>query len=238
MNTIGGVAQAILEAASAALGDGAKVVEARARNLAPIRHIFAEDRYTIRFKKVSEIERDRSIRATLGLSFEGSPENPRPRTIRARPADAYGRRPTPKWRERRMGVAQQHAADYAHEQTARKLGLGAQPTALDRRGAYEVRSRRAAFLRWGHSYVGGRLRGEIFSTGAVIRGRRAEAWVISPTPYARYMEFGTRHNAAHPFLRPAAEESRGEVVALIADAVRGALPHGGANVEIEVVVRL
>jgi hypothetical protein len=32
--------------------------------------------------------------------------------------------------------------------------------------------------------IGGRLRGEIFSTRAVPNGKRAEAWVISPTKYA------------------------------------------------------
>ena len=66
----------------------------------------------------------------------------------------------------------------------------------------------------------------------------AEAWVISPTEYARYQEFGTRHNRAHPFLRPAAEESREEVVGLIADAVREASRTGGSSMDIEIVVRL
>jgi HK97 gp10 family phage protein len=77
-------------------------------------------------------------------------------------------------------------------------------------GRYEVRqalkrtSRSALF----QGRVGGRLRGELR-----IRGpeRHAGSWwmyVESPTPYAPYQEFGTAHNRAHPFLRPALYESR------------------------------
>jgi HK97 gp10 family phage protein len=56
--------------------------------------------------------------------------------------------------------------------------------------------------------IGGRLRGEIFIEGPVRDGNHIWFYVVSPTPYARYQEFGTRHHRAQPFLRPALYESR------------------------------
>ena len=57
---------------------------------------------------------------------------------------------------------------------------------------------------------------------ARAEGSRVVASVVSPTPYAKYQEFGTRHNAAHPFLRPALLESRGEIASLISRSSRSA----------------
>jgi len=62
------------------------------------------------------------------------------------------------------------------------------------------------------SRVGGRLRGEIYSIPAdaskATRTGVIWAYVVSPTEYAKHQEFGTRHNRAHPFLRPALYDSR------------------------------
>jgi len=228
--------QAILEAATEALGQGANVVAARAKSLAPVRRLFSDGGYNIRFKMASEIEasrgaRDNAFRAG-GPPTVVQPEDPgTARTI-------TGKRPPVHWRERRLGAASRLLADYDQEMSRRKAGFLAQPTFLTRRGASEVRTKRATFATFQHLNVGGRLRGEIHATAPTLAGSRAEAWVISPTRYAKYQEFGTRHNAAHPFLRPAAAESRGEIVSRIAAAVTEAARTGTGKAEIEIVVRL
>lgn len=93
---------------------------------------------------------------------------------------------------------------------------------LSRRGRYENRSGRA----FDRNQLGGRLRREIEAIHASLDGRVIRARVISPTPYAKYQEFGTRHNAAHPYMRPAGHESVAEiktdVVVSVARAAKGA----------------
>jgi len=246
------LAQQVFDNAVMALGAGALLVQERAQHLAPVRHIFSGDRYTIRRKRASEIESDRLIRAQLGLSVEGSVDNPRPKTVRTKSplrktepsnrwAGTYGRRPPPKWRERRMRVAQQHLADYQSEMASRKAGNPPQPTVLDRRGAHEVKSKRASSLRWGHAYIGGALRDSIKAWAPEVSGTYAEAWVTAgnqDVDYAKYMEFGTRHAAAHPYLRPALAETRAEIVSRIAAAIRESSRTGGSHLDIELEVRL
>lgn len=231
------LASVIVEAAASALGEGAKLVEARAKHYAPVRRLFADGGHRIRFKRASEIDADRLIRSQLGLGpeFKSGPRRARTRYL---PSEPRFRLPPVHWRKRRTSAALQHLADYDAEMAHRKMGGAPRPTVLTRRGAYEVRSMRAAFASWGHLHVGGRLRGEIHATGVNVAGGQAEAWVISPTPYAKYQEFGTRHNAAHPFLRPAAEESRAEIVSRIAAAVGEAARTGASSTEIEIVVRI
>jgi HK97 gp10 family phage protein len=253
------MALAIFERAVTALGAGANIVETQAKHMAPVRHIFAGDRYTIRAKKASEIEADRTIRAQLGLSIEGSLDNPRPKTVRTKSslrysdptnrwAGTYGKRPAPQWRERRLAAAAQHLSDYTAEMAARKGGEMPQMTVLDKRGAYEVKralagggGRSARSLRWGHAYVGGNLRNSIHALPATTSGGVAEVWVLAggeEAPYAKYMEFGTRHAAAHPFLRPALAESKAEIVGRIAAAIKEASRTGGSSMDINIEVRL
>jgi HK97 gp10 family phage protein len=56
--------------------------------------------------------------------------------------------------------------------------------------------------------LGGTLKREIY-LDMLYRGRRyISRAVISPTYYARFVEFGTRHNKAQPYLRPAVAEAR------------------------------
>jgi HK97 gp10 family phage protein len=230
------IGQAIFEAAAQALGEGANIVAARAKSLAPVRRLFADGGYNIRFKTMSEIGEARGPR-DIAFKFGGpptvvSPEDPSTaRTI-------HGKRPPVHWRERRLAAAQRLLAEYDQEMSRRKMGFEPRATFLTRRGASEVRSKRSNFSTFQHLNVGGRLRGEIHATPATMAGNRAEAWVISPTPYAKYQEFGTRHNAAHPFLRPAAAESRAEIVSRIAAAVSEAGRTGASGAEIEIVVRL
>jgi HK97 gp10 family phage protein len=230
------IGQAILEAATEALGEGANIVAARAKSLAPVRRAFTDGGYAIRFKSMAEIEgargsRDNAFRAGSPPTVV-QPEDPASaRTI-------TGKRPPVHWRERRTSAASHLLTLYDQEMSRRKAGFLAQPTFLTRRGASEVRTKRAVFASWQHLKVGGRLRGEIHAIAPTLAGNRAEAWVISPTRYAKYQEFGTRHNAAHPFLRPAAAESRAEVVSRIAAAVTGAARTGSGKMEIEIMVRL
>jgi len=220
--------QAILEAATESLGEGANVVAARARSLAPVRHLFRGGESSIR---------PRSAPRSSGIS-PLSPDSLN-RTVQA----VYAARPPVNWRGRRLAAAS--AALESYDEGDRST--------LTRRGAYEVRQAlqhpkpgsrsptgrlSPSFATFQHLNVGGRLRGEIHATPSTLAGNRAEAWVISPTRYAKYQEFGTRHNAAHPFLRPAAAESRAEVVSRIAAAIAGASRTGTGKMQIEIVVRL
>lgn len=62
----------------------------------------------------------------------------------------------------------------------------------------------------GRTTLGGRLRDEIYATDPKVSTTKVEGWVISPTPYAKYQEYGTSHNRASPYMRPALYEMRSE----------------------------
>jgi len=66
----------------------------------------------------------------------------------------------------------------------------------------------------------GRLRAEVHAEPAA-GGPTLIARVVSPTPYAKYQEFGTRHNRAQPYLRPALAAARSAFRARLAKAVGG-----------------
>ena len=232
--------EAIFQAAVHGLDLGARRVATLARAKAPVRHIFAGGGYHIRHKSIDEIEGERSVR-------DRALRTASPRQTVVQPGDvpgvwlkrSIGRKPPVHWKERRLSAAQALLELYdAQEARQRSAGIVGHKTVLDRRGAYEVRTMRAQFTTWGHAGIGGRLRGSISAKPATASKTTAEAWVIATAPYAKFQEFGTRHNAARPFLRPAAEESRNEVVRLIADAVREAARTGGSSTEIEIVVRI
>lgn len=241
------IAQAIFESAVTALGEGAQIVEARAKHRAPVRNIFTGNDYRFRPKTIEELASDQAA-GRIGSSITWRHEEMAPIKT-ARGMRSSLRR---EWRQRRLLEAEFHLHAYEDEIAARKAGRSSgrmpEPTRLTRRGAYEVRvalassfkknPRSARWGQWGQSFVGGRLRGEIYATSAKTAGAMAEAWVISPTSYAGFQEFGTRHNRAHPFLRPAAAESREEVVSRIAAAIKEASRTGGPEVDIEVEVRL
>lgn len=85
---------------------------------------------------------------------------------------------------------------------------------LTSRGQWEVASGRAAFTKGDRTTLGGSLKGSIVAVkadpdvreGSVIYGHvRAGSKKVY---YARFQEFGTRHNRPHPFLRPALYDSR------------------------------
>jgi HK97 gp10 family phage protein len=86
---------------------------------------------------------------------------------------------------------------------------------LTARGQSEVKSGRAAYKIPGEqeARIGGALRDSIRiqEPNPDARGGKIYGYVIAGNDrayYARYQEFGTSHNRAHPFLRPALYESR------------------------------
>jgi HK97 gp10 family phage protein len=232
--------QLILQAAAEGLGSGAQLVEARAKRHAPVRSIFAgtptagsvED---IGFLTIGEAMSERSSMVRAGLPPRSTA------SVTTREAPVW-------WQERRMSNAQAllDAGSYMsrkQENMAKAADDYIEPTPymLSSRGASEVRTKRALFSTWGHQHIGGRLRDSIRAQKPVISESGAEAWVIAggeQAPYARYQEFGTVKMRAHPFMRPAAEESREDVAALVAAAVRRVSRTGAGRAQINIVVRL
>lgn len=86
---------------------------------------------------------------------------------------------------------------------------------LNARGRWELRHahklglKGAAYKTKGGRYqLGGRLKGEIEVRKASAREAVIQGSVVSPTYYARFVEFGTRHAAAQPYMRPALAKVR------------------------------
>jgi HK97 gp10 family phage protein len=133
---------------------------------------------------------------------------------------------------RKMGLAagpvrtQRTAASAVHStmslrQLARPGQLANAGPTLTARGRYELKAGRANFKSAGGATLGGRLRGEIHVVPAEGGGTRWTARVVSPTGYAKYVEFGTRHARAQPYLRPALAQVRESFRERMAAAVRG-----------------
>lgn len=134
----------------------------------------------------------------------------------------------------------------ADRDARRRLGLGREYIAAartrigSRRGANKATisvenrsvSRMRLMERPNSPRQGGRLRDEIRVTPVEGEGGKFQVMVVSPTPYAKFQEYGTRRNPASPFLRPALHESRGMVVASVRSAVRSAIK--GKPLEIRV----
>jgi HK97 gp10 family phage protein len=105
--------------------------------------------------------------------------------------------------------------------TKPKLGFEPGPEfdqLLDARGRYEVRSGRALTSATGEAIspgenksqvrIGGRLKNSIIQSSITREGTRVSIQVGTDVPYAMYVEFPTRHNAAQPFLLPALKETQ------------------------------
>lgn len=60
----------------------------------------------------------------------------------------------------------------------------------------------------GQVLLGGRLRDEIHRTPIKVTEKRIYGWVISPTSYAKYQEYGTSRHRAQPYMRPALYKAR------------------------------
>lgn len=221
------ISEAVKLGAVVGLDRAAALVEAAAKQKAPVRSIFGGGKQRVRFKTMAEVKADRSIRRTLGLGRE------------------YVAAPRTRLRSRRgMGKAKTMTLDTANGMSGLRRYLGRRagglsPEAmsmLHRRGRYEVVNRLGPGNKpraWYRGHIGGRLQGEITAVDAKQDGSRFRALVISPTPYAKYQEFGTAHNAAQPYLRPALHESASEVKAVIRSAIKGALRGERLQEEVE-----
>lgn len=207
----------VREAAMQALSQGGLLVANLAREKAPIRKIFAGGRRTFRQKSMKEAEHDRKMLLGLGPEFAAPPRSTL-RHARSRFMRVVTKGDT---QNTPFSAPKRKLAGPGHLQMA---GIEER---LSRRGRSELKTMRASY----GGFLGGRLRAEIHAVPAVVEGSHIRVSVISPTPYAKYQEFGTRHNPAHPFLRPAAEESRAQVVATVAEAIARAAAGGLGSLE-------
>lgn len=185
----------------AAVTDTIRAIEAEAISRAPVRKVFRGGRGRATLQSSEEVAAEAAVRSSLGLA----PGAVRTQRTPAARVHGFGPRrllvkPTFDPRVRRFRGS---SGRFTPPATNRLLFN----TPLTSRGRFELRSGRANVFSNGQATLGGRLRNEITSepaTGEVIFVGR----VISPTPYAKYVEFGTRHARAQPYLRPAVASQR------------------------------
>lgn len=93
----------------------------------------------------------------------------------------------------------------------KNIRIGAGPGGVDRPSAGSNSQLR----------LGGKLRREIYAVPPhQDKSGRWEAGIVSPTPYAKFQEDGTRHNKAHPYMRPALHSIRESYRALLVTYLR------------------
>jgi HK97 gp10 family phage protein len=219
------IEEAGIAAAMAGMNRWGEAATTRAKHHAPVRMVFRgqEESVQTRLKSISEVERDRHVRASLGLGTEtaGAPHFPRIVTKAAPQMLGW------KGGSRPRAVVRTPAGN--------RMKSDFSQSDLSARGAYELRSGRAIH----NEELGGTLRDEIYFAPAVVDGRRIIVRIVSPTAYAKFQEFGTRHNPAHPYLRPGAyetvETARTNIARSIPTAVRKATAEG---LRIKVTARL
>lgn len=223
MLNIAAIMDRVQAGVTAAVEATAKAIADDAKSRAPVRKIFAGDRGRATLQSVEEVAAETALRSRLGLS-------PGPvRTQRTPAARVHGFGPRRLLASPILPAFDPRAHRFRGAQgafTSRANFRQTQPgqlrfdTPLTARGRYEVKTGRANItLGAGKSYVGGRLRSEIYATPAA-GSVRITAKVVSPTPYAKYVEFGTRHNRAQPYLRPAVAAQRDAFRARVAGALR------------------
>ena len=227
---IGEIERRLIEAATEALDETAQKVATRARALAPVRHVFKNPitgrgfKNTVRFKSAEEISGDRAIRAKMGLapeilatpvrvaSVRSAGIHPKSSTSIGGEVFGFARTNSRSGRvSRRFPFRDIDARQVQFDETTGKPSLVHQQfnAALTSRGTFELKSGRAIHTRAVESTFGGALRDSIHPIHAELNDSVIEARVVAggeDAPYAKYQELGTRHNAAHPFLRPALEE--------------------------------
>lgn len=88
----------------------------------------------------------------------------------------------------------------------------------------EIKKQRTAVIRIGNKfYLGGRLKASIKPLPLEKEGTHTErAWIIAGAYYAKYVEYGTRHAAAQPFMRPALKKQQTQYNKRMARAVKAA----------------
>ena len=215
----------------------------RARKDAPVRHVFSGGRRTLRFRTASEIRSDRRLRARLGLAPEIAGQA---RTVDTRTRTTKAGVPVSRTLGNRANRLEAKGLPSANSdirvvQTGnpKRLHFTAEEYGLNARGRYELRTGRAlstslelltpaAVRRAGLegvqiTRVGGRLRASIRVVGAsedqypIIRAALVAG--NKDVDYAKHQELGTRHNPAHPFLRPRLPEWRAELPAELRRAI-------------------
>ena len=75
--------------------------------------------------------------------------------------------------------------------------------------------------------LGGRLRGEIYGRMHSNTGGKIVYYIVSPTPYARFVELPTSRTAEQPYLRPTVKALRGPFKRKVFDKLKdaGLNPH-------------
>ncbi len=201
------VYNAILPRIVAVVNETAALVTEDAKKRAPVRKVFKGSAGRANLQSIEEAAAEAADRVRLGLAPG------RVRTQRSPAARVHGFGPrrfldSPTAPVYDVGVGRFRGSSgrfitAAQFRQAQPLnGRLRFNTLLTSRGRYELRTGRANIRAGGRTAVGGRLRSEIAYTRAA--GERViTAYVESPTPYAKYVEFGTRHNRAQPYLRPA-----------------------------------
>lgn len=261
----------IIDSAVTAVNATAEDAADIARQKVPIRKVFKGGRQTVRFKTADEIERDRGLRAKLGLAPEilATPEavarvragkiNPKSSTriggeefgfartvehagrIHTVHRDIAGQHTNTSHQDRPRNF--QNRANRSLQQRLMREGYGGQGRLkseaaegrLTARGRYELKTERAVSRRLVAADTTAVLTGDIRGGGSLkvietrfrhgppklggalhdsIHVERASAGDFpnikasivaggEDAPYAKFQELGTRHNPAHPFLRPA-----------------------------------
>lgn len=178
-----------------------------ARQKAPVRKVFRGHRGTATLQTTEEAAAETAVRSRLGLA----PGPVRTQRTPAARVHEFGPRrllfspqlPAFDVSSRRFRAASGRFISRQGFRATQPLHSILQfDTELTARGRYELKTGRANVRVGGRTYLGGRLRSEITSVAA-SEGPVFTGAVISPTPYAKYVEFGTRHNRAQPYLRPA-----------------------------------
>ena len=199
-----GIYNRIAARVEAAVTETAHLIAEDARERAPVRKVFQGSRGHASLQSHEEVAAEAAIRSRLGLA----PGPVRTQRTPASRVHRFGPRrllASPAFDPRVSRFRGESGRFEANSGQARSRLVFDTPTT--RRGRYELKTGRANIFVNGQAFVGGRLRREI-TAGAAEGGPVYVAQVRSPTPYAKYVEFGTRHNRAQPYLRPAIAAQR------------------------------
>lgn len=181
----------------------AHLIAEDARERAPVRKVFQGSHGTATLQSTEEAAAEVAVRTRIGLA----PGPVRTQRTPAARVHRFGPRrllASPAFDPR---VSRFRGQSGRFESSAGQSNRLVFDTPTTSRGRYEIRTGRANIFINGQAFVGGRLRREITATAAE-GGPVYVAQVRSPTPYAKYVEFGTRHNRAQPYLRPALAAQR------------------------------
>jgi HK97 gp10 family phage protein len=216
------IKQAIRAKIREAIEASAREVQREAVRLAPKRRVLKGMRRA-RTRKLSggELRAERSVRKRLGLATSGPIFTTVESNRASRPSNAYlrgaGRRPQSPANDDDSLRTRGRALRGRLNAYGRRAVLGPRIENPEYRGTYKDQARikaiKASNSAWfrnagsGKWQLGGRLKGEI-RYSIEEEKHKIKATIISPTYYAKYVEFGTRRSRAQPFLRPALAKER------------------------------